>query len=118
MLKSFQELFCEEQRCNEGQFARKVFWRSLYSHATIFVPLLGGFRSEYFVADRELISGAGRATTMAQLRTEIADFVMDANNRGLLRQRVRVRVSATRLKRLARRYLPPDDSQAPFAGRA
>ena len=118
MLKSFQELFCGEQQCPEGKFARKVFWRALYPHAWPFVPFLGGFRSDYFAADRELISGAGRATTMIQLRVEIADFVMDANNRGWLRQRFHVRISTTRLKRLARRYLPGEDSQAPFAQRA
>ena len=105
MLKSFQELFCEEERCKEGEFSRKVFWRVLYAHAWPFVPLLGGLRSDYFVADRELISGAGRATTMIQLRTEIADFVIDGNNRGWLRERLRIRVSTTRLKRLAGKYL-------------
>jgi hypothetical protein len=115
VLKSFQELFCEEEHCTEGEFSRKVFWRALYPHAWPFVPLLGGLRSDYFVADRELISGAGRATTMVQLRTEIADFVMDGNNRGWLRVHLRIRVSATRLKRLARKYLPGADSQAPFA---
>ena len=115
MQKSFQELFCEAQRCTEGEFARKVFWRALYPHAWPLVPLLGGFRSDYFVADRELLTGAGRATTMDQLRTEIVDYVMDANNRGWLRQRVRVRVSTTRLRRLARQYLPGSDSKEPFA---
>jgi hypothetical protein len=115
VVKSFQDLFCEEHRCKEDEFSGKVFWRALYPHAWPFVPFLGGCRSDYFAADRELISGAGRATTMIQLRTEIADFVMDANNRGWLRQRARVRVSTTRLKRLARRYLPGEDSPAPFA---
>jgi|ERR1019366_9483555 hypothetical protein len=118
MHKSFQELFCEQQRCNDGQFVRKVFWRSLYPHAWPFVPLLGGFGSDYFAADRELIACVGRVTTVSQLQTEIVDFFLDANNRGWFRQRIRVRVSTTRLKRLARRYLAAGDSQAPFVGEA
>jgi len=117
-VKSLQELFCAEQRCDEGQFARKVFWRALPPHARFFVPLLGGFDAKYFTADRELITGAGRATTMEQLRAETVDFMLDANNQGWFRQRARIRVSTTRLKRLARRLLPETDRRMPSGGGA
>ncbi len=113
MLKSFQEHFCEKERCTAEQFARKVFFRTLYPQAKAFVTLLGGFRSDYFAADRELISGAGRATTMNQLRVEAEEFAIDSNNRGWLRQRVKIRVSTTRLKQLARQYLTEGEGQAP-----
>jgi len=112
-MKSFQELFCVEHGCSSEDFTEKVFWECLNRHAIPFVPFLGGFWSGYFAADRELISCAGRAVNLGQVRVEIGDFFMDPNNRGWLRKRFQIRLSTTRLKRLARRYLTDAESQSP-----
>jgi hypothetical protein len=115
-VKSFQEHFCVEHNCSAEEFLGKVFWLCLNRHAVPFVPFLGGFRSGYFEADRELISSAGRSVNFDQVRGEIRDFFMDPNNRGWLRKRFNMRLSTTRLKRLARRYLPDAESRSPIGG--
>src|ERR1019366_6202149 len=99
-MKTFQALFCERNGCTERQYLGKVFWRSIYPHAIPLVPILGGIRSRYFEADCRLISGAGRATSVAKIREEIADYIVAPDNGRPLRRVFRIRVSATRLKRL------------------
>lgn len=115
-MKSFRELFCEERSCSAEQFSRKVFWQCLHRHAAFVAPILGGFRSEYFSIDRELIEGAGRAIRMSQVRQEVRDYFSNSRNRGWLRRRANVRLSAKRLMPLASKYLPGADILPPFDG--
>lgn len=83
-----------------------VFWRCLYPHAVPFVIGVGLLRPDFFAADRELILRAGRTRTLRELNEELADYVRDPRNRGALRGALRLRVSARRLRRLARAQLP------------
>lgn len=110
-MKSFRALFCEEHRCDAEQFTRRVFWQCLYRQAALVAPLLGGFQGERFSLDRELIDGVGRAVNMSQVRHEVRDFFSNSGNRGWLRRRFNVRVSAKRLLHLSSKYLEP-----PFDG--
>ena len=100
-MKSLQELFCDVYRCEQAEFSRKVFSLCLHRRAILLVPLLGGFRADYFAADRELIAGAGRAVNLNGVHSEVRDFHLDANNRGWLRKRAKVRISAQRLLTLS-----------------
>ncbi len=93
---------------------RKVFWLSLYPHAVIIAPLILLLNYDYFVADRDLIASAGRATDIPSVRSEVRDFFWDSNNRGWLRRTCLIRVSGQRLKNLARRYLPASESVSPL----
>lgn len=83
-----------------------VFWRSLYPHAVPLALLVGRLRPGFFAADRGLIVAAGRARTLRELNEELADFARDPRNRGFGRGTLRLRVSADRLRRLARAHLP------------
>jgi hypothetical protein len=105
-MKSFEELFCEAHGCSAAQFQPKVFWRCLTWRGKLFAIFLGGSTGEHFGPDRTFITGAGRATDMAQIRTEIRDYFEDPLNRGWLRQVADIRVSTRRVRNLARRYLP------------
>ena len=109
-MKTFEEAFCKEHRCDPERFRRKVFWRTLPRHAWPFVPFLGGFNSRFFTADRELLSGVSRAENMNRVRDEILDYFMDSQNRGWLHNVANIRVSTHRLKRLAKEYLPDPGS--------
>ncbi len=103
--QTFKELFCAEHKCPHDQFVRKVFWRCLHRHAVLFAPLVGGYRSSYFVADRELIERAGNAVHMAEVKESIEYFFIDADNRRWARQGLDLRLSSLRLRRLAQEYL-------------
>ena len=113
-MKTFQSLFCAASHCEPSDFVRVIFHRCLYRHALPFVPFLGGYSSDYFASDRELIASAGRAVDLAQLREEIADFFLTSGNRSFRRKHLNLRISTSRLKRLAKLHLPGIDSQAPF----
>ncbi len=117
-MKSFQTLFCERHQCPESEYLKRVFWRCLYPHAIPFVFLLGGIRSRYFATDCRLISGAGRASTVAKVREEISDFIVAPDNGRLLRRTFRIRVSATRLKQLAKRHFHYAESRSPLGDTA
>ena len=117
-MNSFQSLYCEAEHCLETDFIRRVFWRCVPLHAIPAVLVLGGWRSDFFAADRELIASAGRATNLHQLRAEIADYFLDAGNRGWLRRRASIRVSTTRLQRLARRHVGSSQTTSPLAAAA
>ena len=113
-VKTFERIYCEESRCDAAQFRRKIFWLTLPPHALPFVPLLGGFNSRYFTADRDLLSGVSRAVTVNQVREEIRDYFADSQNRGWLRTVAHIRISSHRLKRLAKEYLPDPGSNSPI----
>ena len=111
---TFEQAFCADHKCNEIEFRRRVFWYTLPPHAVFVAALLGGYRSRFFTADREFIAASARATTVDHIREEIHDYIMDSNNRGWLRRRLLIRISARRLKALARTYLPDPGSRPPM----
>lgn len=103
---TFLERYCAATGCPPAQFRRRIFWRCLHPLARPFVPLLGGMNSEYFSADRDLIADAARATTLEQLRDDIRDYLHDPRNQLWLRGTLQLRFSTSRLRALARAYLP------------
>ncbi len=113
-MKTFSELFGDAYRIRHYDVARKIFWATLYRHAWGLAPFLGGFGANYFAADRELIADVGRATDISQIREYIIDYLLDSQNRGWLPHHAKIRVSTTRLKRLAGRFLPGGDSTSPL----
>ena len=108
--RTFEDLYCESQRCTPVEFHHRVFRHCLYRHALLFGPLLRLFRPQYFLVDHTFITDAGRARDIAEIRREVAEFFTHPNNRGWLRRTVRIRVSAGRLIELAEEYLPPSKS--------
>ena len=105
-MNSVQSRYCEEKGCDEGAFHKRVFWECLHRRALILVPFFGGWKSDYFAADRALIAEVARATRMSQVAEDIAAFGLEPDNTRWLRRIARVRISGRRVQRLARRYLP------------
>jgi hypothetical protein len=105
-LNTFRELYCDARRCRREEFVAHVFWRCLERPAVPLALFVGLLRPGYFAADRELILAAGRARTLREINEELADFARDPRNRGFGRGLLRLRVSADRLRRLARAQLP------------
>ena len=112
-MKSFRELYCEAEHCRDDEYVPRVFWHCLYRQT---LPVAGAIlfaNPDYFSADRDLITFAGRATTLRQFNDEVRDFVKDHRNRSFARGGLRLRVSVHRLRGLVVRHLG-----APVAGEA
>ena len=103
-MKTWEEHYCDRHRCTPRQFRRRVFWSALHRHALPLAPLL--LLSDHFAADRDLIFACGRARSMRDLGDDLAAHRYHPHNTGWLRQRLALRLSTHRLRRLARGYLP------------
>jgi hypothetical protein len=110
---SFEELFCEANRCQLAEFSQKVFWECLYRHALPLAPFLLLFNSRHFDADRQLIQEVRRAERLDQVWEAVRDFFVDPRHAGWLRRQGNIRISGRRLIRLARVYLPPQGVPPP-----
>jgi hypothetical protein len=86
---------------------RHLFWKGLYPHAVVFAPLLMALRPGHFKPDRELVHGVANATTPAQFRDELTEFMLHPANNSWLRSRLRLRVSTRRVERFAILCLGP-----------
>lgn len=104
VVKTLEAAYCDRHRCTPAQFRRRVFWSTLHRHALPFAPLflLGG----HFAADHDLIAACARAQNMRSIHEELGDHRYHPQNAGWLRQRLALRVSAHRLRQLAREYFP------------
>ena len=111
-MMTFENAFCAARRCAPNEFGRKLFWACLYPHAWPIAVIAGGFASNLFSADRELLNRVAGARTVPEVREEITDYFLEAG--GSLRHRLRLRISTTRLKQLAKQHLPGADSRAPI----
>jgi len=103
MGKTFEEVYCARNGTTATGFRRAVFWRCLHPGAVALAPLL--FLSGYFALDRDLVAACGQARNFRQVCEELDDYRHSPRNRGLLRRRLNVRLSTTRLRQIARQYL-------------
>jgi hypothetical protein len=113
-VKTFKQAFCEATRCDEDEFVRHVFWRTIHRRAALLVPFLGGADSEYFASDRQLIKSAGNATRVTHVRNEVRDYFNEADAVRWPRRVLRLRISTTRLVDLSKSYLRGSDSRPPM----
>ena len=101
-IATFAELYCQQRNLVPERFVEKLLAESLYPHAHIFFMFLVWLHADYGVADIDLIGGVGRLTRLEDYWAEAEDFAHHPRNHGLLRQRLRIRVSARRLRRLVK----------------
>jgi hypothetical protein len=109
---TFAELYCQRRNLASDRFVEDVLAQSLYPHAHMLFVFLVWLQPDYGVADLDLISGAGRLTRLQDFWAEAEDFAHHPRNRGFLRQRLRIRVSARRLRRLVKDTLRVTTTEA------
>ncbi|MEO6569635.1 MAG: hypothetical protein ABIO94_12790 [Opitutaceae bacterium] len=68
--------------------------------------MFGGISGNFFAPDRMLISRAGDAVTMEQLRDAVDDFADGLANTTWLKRDTGLRISTRRLRRIGGDYLP------------
>ena len=104
-MKSFRELYCEAEHCRDDEYVPRLFWHCLYRQAVPVAGVILFLNPDFFSADRDLITFAGRATSLRQFNDEVRDFVKDHRNRSLARGGLRLRVSVHRLRKIVLKHL-------------
>ncbi|HTZ20221.1 MAG TPA: hypothetical protein VMC06_05000 [Opitutaceae bacterium] len=102
---NFVELYCQKRDISPDRFVEEVLAQTLYPHAHILYVLLIWLHRDYGAADFDFINGVGRLSRLQDFWVEAEEFAHHPRNFGLLRQRLRIRVSARRLRRLMKRTL-------------
>jgi hypothetical protein len=95
-------LFCERFACAPAEFEERAFRRCLPWHATVLAPVIRWVNSEFFAEDFKFILYLGSATGWREAQSEVLGF-QDTNRAkgGLLRTRLRIRVSGRKAASLA-----------------
>ena len=103
---TFAKLFCRSHGCRVEDLEKRVLWYCLYRTSTIPLAwLVWKVDPDYFRADFQMISEIKTATTPAQVREILADHHTEFLKKSFLRQRLKLRVSRTKLISLARAVL-------------
>lgn len=103
---SFRHRYCESRGLTPERFRGDLLARTLYPPARPLVPLLRLADPEYFQPDLEFIDAVGLMTDLEGFHEALDDYVGHYANRRFLRHRLRLRISARRMWRIARQVLP------------
>ena len=98
------------------RFAPVLLRETYYPHAAAFATLVRLLSPVGFSLDHELVRGVGLISRRDQLAGVLTDFRIDSRNRGLLRSRLRLRVSTRRMQRVVYALMPAEAGEKPPAG--
>ncbi len=101
--KTLVDRLCESGRCDPAEGVRRLFRRSLHLHARPLSPVVLLLWPGHFELDRELVAQVARARSMREVDDELRSYVGDVRNREWWRRHGRLRISARRLRREARK---------------
>ncbi len=105
-MQTFAEIYCARHPRTREKCSDEVLRRTLYPHARWFAALIMRVSPNFFAADRRFVDLALGSRTMKDIRLASREYFYDSGNSGWLRQRLNLRVSGQRMKRLAADYLP------------
>jgi hypothetical protein len=101
---NFRAVFCREFRCQPAKFQDKVFWMTVFPHAKPVALFLRLVYPSFFDIERDFIGDVGQTEHASMFRDEID--IYHGNNlrtRSVLRNKLMIRISGTRMKRLGER---------------
>ena len=97
----FFRLYCEKFNCPAAQFEERVLWQCLYPQSAELARMIWRINRDFFLPDLELIRMVAPLTDADDLKSEISYFRYHLTAQGILRGRLRVRLSGQRLVNLA-----------------
>ena len=101
---TFSARFCDDYNCRPDEFVATVLRLCMARRA---LPILLSMpNSRFFDADRQLIQTVEQAIAMEEVRDAIDDYWSDPASNTWLRRVVGLRLSTSRLRRVASEYLP------------
>ena len=102
---TFAERFCAQHRLDPQHFAAAMVSRTLHFPMRWLAPFCLKLWPAAFEADLELALFCGGQRSKRDLESELKEFHTDFRNHGLLRGRLKQRISTHRLRRLYRRTM-------------
>ncbi|MCF3651284.1 hypothetical protein [Synoicihabitans lomoniglobus] len=102
---TFAERFCAQHQIDPQRFATAVVRRTLHLPMRWLAPIWLTLRPATFEPDLELALFCGHQRSARDLEEELHEFHHDSRNYGLLRGRLKQRLSTRRLRRLHRRTM-------------
>ncbi len=99
---TFADYFCTQNNIPRDQYERTVFKLSLYRRAVPFTGLLLMMNRNHFTADHDFIKAVAHLAGIRNFAIEAERFHEHPYNRGVLRWKLRMRISTTRLRSLVK----------------
>jgi len=105
--RSFREAFCSKFGCPPEGYESRVFWQCLYRHALPLAGLIYPVSRNFFGEDFRAIKQLGLSRSPVEFRQEVEAFrYLNRTRAGILRGRLKIRVSGQRLVRLSQEMFP------------
>jgi hypothetical protein len=105
---SFLLLYCAREKCSRENFARSLFRATLPPNRKVVIIALQWVRPSFFKIDFELAEAVGRVASMDEFENEVILHYGGIRERSWLRDRLKLRMSLHRLRKLAQGLLPKD----------
>jgi hypothetical protein len=114
----FAEQYCQQHNLAPERFVERMLAQALYPHAHILYVILVWVHADFGAADLNFINGVGRLSRLQDFWVEAEEFGHHPRNFGFLRQRLLIRVSARRLRRLMKKTMRLTTAEATWSSAA
>lgn len=105
--RTFAEIYCEREGLSPAELNGTLFFRALYPQARPFLPFAHWLAPGHFLADHEFCQEVGNLRSLEDFALVLTSYIEHPSNRGFLRRRLRIRVSARRMFRIVRTVFEP-----------
>ena len=99
--ESFLAKYCQNHHCATEDFAVRVMWQCMHRFRKPLARLIWYFDPEFFLSDLELIQQLRDATTYAKVRETVRFISKQPSPSNIWRRGLKVRVSRSKLLKLA-----------------
>jgi hypothetical protein len=110
---SFLERYCKTYQCPAESFEKNVLWRCMPALPRPLAQFIGRVNRNFFRSDMALISELKEATRFSQVRDIISFYTFQSPRQSFVRQLLRLRMSRSKLLKLARSVLRPGEAEQP-----
>ncbi len=112
--KTFAELYCEREKISPDEWRAILFRQTLYPHARPVAWLVRRLKPRHFLADYEFVEDVGYLRSLKDLSLALGSFIEHPSNWGMLRRRLRIRISARRMLAIVRTVLVLESAGKPL----
>jgi hypothetical protein len=105
---TFAEIYGERTGLAPAELNRVLFNRTLYPAARLIAGLVRWLNPRHFIADNEFCEDVGNLRSLEDFSLALGSYIEHPANRGFLRRRLRIRVSARRMLQIVRTVFAPN----------
>lgn len=111
---TFAERYGAREGLSPAELNAVLFRRTLYPHAWPVAWLVRWLRPRHFLADYEFIEEVCHLRSLADFALALGNYVEHPSNRGMLRRRCYVRISARRMLKIVRTVFVAESAGRPL----